>query len=116
MFDIFKKLDEDQNNGKLNSEEPYEKVEEKVTVSFGLKSFCLIGSANMAVKKPAKKATSCGIISSNIFHPIFPTLSSPFIGREHRSKVTTSSVSQIPCGWILFSEISVRPPEKRIDP
>ena len=32
MFDIFKKLDEDQNNGKLNSEEPYEKVEEKVTI------------------------------------------------------------------------------------
>ena len=32
MFDIFKKLDEDQNNGKLNSEEPYENIDEKVTI------------------------------------------------------------------------------------
>ena len=32
MFDIFKKLDEDQNNGELNPEEPVENVEEKITV------------------------------------------------------------------------------------
>jgi predicted RNase H-like nuclease (RuvC/YqgF family) len=32
MFDILKKLDEDQNNGELNSEEPNENIEEKITV------------------------------------------------------------------------------------
>lgn len=32
MFDIFKKLDEDQNNGELNTPEPCENVEEKITV------------------------------------------------------------------------------------
>jgi predicted RNase H-like nuclease (RuvC/YqgF family) len=32
MFDIFKKLDEDQNNGELNTLEPCENVEEKITV------------------------------------------------------------------------------------
>jgi seryl-tRNA synthetase len=30
MFDIFKKLDEDQNNGELNTIEPSENVEEKI--------------------------------------------------------------------------------------
>jgi hypothetical protein len=32
VFDIFKKLDEDQNNGELNTTEPCENVEEKITV------------------------------------------------------------------------------------
>jgi hypothetical protein len=32
VFDIFKKLDEDQNNGELNPEEPCENIEEKITV------------------------------------------------------------------------------------
>jgi hypothetical protein len=32
MFDIFKKLDEDQNNGELNTPELCENVEEKITV------------------------------------------------------------------------------------
>ena len=32
MFDIFKKLDEEQNNGEVDIVEPYENVEEKVTV------------------------------------------------------------------------------------
>lgn len=32
MFDIFKKADEEQNNGELNVEEPCDVVEEKVTV------------------------------------------------------------------------------------
>jgi predicted RNase H-like nuclease (RuvC/YqgF family) len=37
MFDIFKKLDEDQNNGELNTEEPSENIEEKVTVEEPIK-------------------------------------------------------------------------------
>jgi len=37
MFDIFKKLDEDQNNGELNAEEPSENVEEKITVEENVK-------------------------------------------------------------------------------
>jgi predicted RNase H-like nuclease (RuvC/YqgF family) len=32
MFDVFKKLDGNQDNGELNTQEPYDFVEEKVTV------------------------------------------------------------------------------------
>ena len=32
MFDVFKKLDGDQNNGEIKTQEPYDFVEEKVTV------------------------------------------------------------------------------------
>jgi hypothetical protein len=37
MFDIFKKLDEDQNNGETNTTEPCENIEEKITVEENIK-------------------------------------------------------------------------------